>query len=163
MSLPLLYLRKPIFQRSIFAGILVFTAQCKIFQITTPELVQVKIYLKLVQVNLPELFLHTLCTYFPCFWNFNVSARLVMSNSAHFLHFLFRSNSSHFLHFFSAQIPLIPCIFCSAQIPLISCIFFIDSAHSGQIPLIPVVSCIFCAEFERTPRLGSSYIRIRCP
>ena len=130
-----------------------FTAQCKIFQITTPELVQVKIYLKyssgvfqvllhlkftwtssylnLVQVNLPELFLHTLCTYFPCFWNFNVSARLVMSNSAHFLHFLFRSNSSHFMHFFSAQIPLIPCIFCSAQIPLISCIFL-------SIPLIPV-------------------------
>ena len=140
MSLPLLYLWKPIFQRSIFAGILVFTAQCKIFQITTPELVQVKIYLKLVQVNLPELFLHTLCTYFPCFWNFNVSARLVMSNSAHFLHFLFRSNSSHFLHFFSAQIPLIPCIFCSAQIPLISCIFFYrfrsfrsNSAHSGHL------------------------------
>ena len=140
MSLLLLYLWKPIFQRSIFAGILVFTAQCKIFQITTPELVQVKIYLKLVQVNLPELFLHTLCTYFPCFWNFNVSARLVMSNSAHFLHFLFRSNSSHFLHFFSAQIPLIPCIFCSAQIPLISCIFFnrfrsfrSNSAHSGHL------------------------------
>ena len=63
-----------------------------------------------------------------------------MSNSAHFLHFLFRSNSSHFLHFFSAQIPLIPCIFCSAQIPLISCIFFnrfrsfrSNSAHSGHL------------------------------
>ena len=155
MSLPLLYLWKPIFQRSIFAGILFFTAQCKIFQITTPELVQVKIYLKLVQVNLPELFLHTLCTYFPCFWNFNVSARLVMSNSAHFLHFLFRSNSSHFLHFF----PLKFRSFLAFFVPLKFRSFL---AFFLSIPLIPVKFrsfrsslAFFWAEFERTPRLGT--------
>ena len=166
MSLPLLYLWKPIFQRSIFAGILVFTAQCKIFQITTPELVQVKIYLKLVQVNLPELFLHTLCTYFPCFWNFNVSARLVMSNSAHFLHFLFRSNSSHFLHFFPLKFrSFLAFFFRSNSAHSLHFLFRSNSAHFLHfflsIPLIPVKFrsfrsslAFFWAEFERTPRLG---------
>ena len=111
-------------------------------------------YLNLVQVNLPEFFLHTLCTYFLCFWNFNVSARLVMSNSAHFLHFLFRSNSSHFLHFFPLKFRSFLAFFVPLKFRSFLAFFFIDSAHSGQIPLIPVISCIFWAEFERTPRLG---------
>ena len=140
MSLPLLYLWKPIFQRSIFAGILVFTAQCKIFQITTPELVQVKIYLKLVQVNLPEL-LYILCVH-----TFPVSGismfPLVWSCQIPLISCIFYSDQIPLISciFFSAQIPLIPCIFCSAQIPLISCIFFYrfrsfrsNSAHSGHL------------------------------
>ena len=66
-----------------------------------------------------------------------------MSNSAHFLHFLFRSNSSHFLHFFPLKFRSFLAFFIPLKFRLFLALFFIDSAHSGQIPLIPVISCIF--------------------
>ena len=56
-----------------------------------------------------------------------------MSNSAHFLHFLFRSNSSHFLHFFPLKFRSFLAFFIPLKFRSFLAVFFLSIPHSRHL------------------------------